>query len=158
MSSPPFFFSGPQFSSVVLYAFIVCLHIGAAVSVSFDPTVDVQVHRTEESVRFVLVEHLYSVGILFMVKDKHLFADQGDGSLVEFAVQGNGAVFSHCASCALAEVILEIFGGGSETMHLSGKTLKRALCGGGVFALVVEIIEPQIQGFIEIVQGLSSKP
>jgi hypothetical protein len=158
MSSPPLFFSGPQFSSVVFCVFIVCLHIGAAVSVSFDPTVDVKIYRTEEPVRFVLVEHLDSVGILFMVKDKDLFPDQGDGSLVEFAVQSKGAVFSHCASCALAEVILEIFGGGSEAMHLSGKALKRALAGGGMFALVVEIVEPKIKGFIEIVQGLSSKP
>jgi hypothetical protein len=43
-------------------------------------------------------------------------------------------------------------------MHLSGKALKRALAGRGVFSLVVEIIEPQIKGFIEIVQGLSFKP
>jgi len=104
------------------------------------------------------MEHLDSVGVLFVVKDKHLFPDQGDGSLIEFAVQSNGAVFSHGASCAFSEVILEIFGGGSEAMHLSGEALKRALAGGGVFALVVEIVKPQIKGFIEIMQGLSSKP
>jgi hypothetical protein len=118
----------------------------------------VQVHGIEEPIGFVLVEHLHSVGILFVVKDKDLFTDQGDGGFIEFAVQRNAAVFSHSASCALAEVILEIFGGGSEAMHLSGKALKRALAGRGVFSLVVEIIEPQIKGFIEIVQGLSSKP
>jgi hypothetical protein len=134
------------------------LHIGAAVSVSFDPAVDVQIHRTEESVRLVFVEHLHSVGVLFVVKDKDLFADQGDGGLIEVAVQGNGAVFGHGAPCPFSEVILEIFGGGSEAMHLSGKALKRALAGRGVLALVVEIVEPQIQGFIEIVESLSSKP
>jgi hypothetical protein len=98
------------------------------------------------------------MGILFVVKDQDLLSDQGDGGFIEFAVQSDGAVFGDGAPCAFAEVILEIFGGCSEALHLSGKALKRTLVGGGVFALVIELIEPQIQSLVEIVQGLACKP
>jgi hypothetical protein len=117
----------------------------------------VKIHRDEEPIRFVFVKHLHPMGILVMVKDQDLLSDQGDGGLIEFAVQSDGAVFGHGAPGAFAEVILEIFGSGSETLHLSGKALKRTLVGGSVFALVIELIEPQIQGLVELLQGLACK-
>lgn len=86
------------------------------------------------------MEDFHPLGLIVVVEEKDMLADQGDGSLVELAIEGDGAVFGNSSPCMLAKVILKVGGSGSEAFHLSGKALKRALLSGAVLSLMVEII------------------
>jgi len=55
----------------------------------------------------------------------------------------------------LAEIALKVGRGSSEAFHLSGESLKRALVGGAVLSLVINVVQPQIQSLIEIGKGFS---
>jgi len=55
----------------------------------------------------------------------------------------------------LAEIALKVGRRSSEAFHLRGESLKRALVGGAVLSLVVNVVQPQIQSLIEIGKGFS---
>jgi hypothetical protein len=116
------------------------LHIGAVIFISLDPAIDVKIHRGQKAIGFSFMEGFHPLGLVVVIEEKDLFADQRDGGLVELAVKGDGAVFGHPSPCVLAEIILKVRRRGSEAVHLSGEALKRALVGGAMFSLMVEIV------------------
>jgi hypothetical protein len=62
------------------------LHVGPVVPISFDPAVDVEVERGQQAVRLSFMKDLHPLELVVMVEEKDMLSDQGDGSLVEFAV------------------------------------------------------------------------
>jgi hypothetical protein len=117
----------------------------------------VQIHRDQESIGLVVIEGLDPLGVVFMVEQQDLLADQRDGRLIESSVEHDGAVFGDASASTDAKVVPEIMGGGSEALHVGGETSKGALCGGTVFALVIDVVEPQIDGLIEFWKGVASE-
>jgi hypothetical protein len=131
---------GPKFASLILLRiFTEFYYIGSIIPVSFDPTVDMQIHRGQQSIRFAFIEGLHSLRLVIVIEDNDVFSNQGDGGFVELTVQGDGTVFGHSSPCVFAEVILKVTRGGSETLHLSRKAFERALLSGGMFSLMVDI-------------------
>jgi hypothetical protein len=131
---------GPEFPSLVFLSLLTDLHIGAVISVPLDPAVDVKIERGQKAIGFSFMEDLHPIEVVIMVKQKDMLSDQGDGGLVELAIEGDGAVFGNSSPCVLAKITLEVRGGRSEAFHLSGEALKRALVGGAVFSLMVDVL------------------
>jgi hypothetical protein len=115
----------------------------------------VQIHGDQESIGLVAVEGLDPLGLVFMVEQQDLLADQQDGRLIESSIEHDGAVFGDTPTRTDAKVVPEIMGCGPEALHVGGETGKGALCGGAVFALVIDVAEPQIEGLIEFLQGVA---
>ena len=99
-----------------------------------------KIERSQKAIGFSFVKDLHSLRLVVVIKEQDMLSDQGDGGLVELAIEGDGAIFGDPSSCVLAEEILEIGGRRSEAFHLSGEALKRALIGGAVFSLVIDVV------------------
>jgi hypothetical protein len=66
-------------------------------------------------------------------------------------------VKSPMAAGLLTEVVFEIFGSRAQALAVSGKASKRGLLSAAVFAIVVDVSQPRIEGLIEIGKTLSAK-
>jgi hypothetical protein len=101
--------------------------------------VDVKVDGGEHAVGFSLIAGFDAGGVVGVIKKSDLLADERDGSFVETAGQGDGAVFGHAAAGLFTEVILEIFGRRAHTLAVSGIAVERGLPSAAVRAVVVDI-------------------
>ena len=79
--------------------------LGVVISIAFDPAVDVDIHRYEGAVGFLLKAHFHTVRFIGMEQQFHLVTDQVHRSFIQFAVEGHGAVFTHPPPGCLPEVI-----------------------------------------------------
>lgn len=113
-------------------------------------SVYMKVRRPYEPIRLSLQEDLYSYGIMLMVEEGDVVTDEVNRGLIECAIQGDGAVFSHPASCPFPEIIFQILWSLTDAVHMIGETFKRALPGTCVFSTVADVPDPALQGFIEI--------
>jgi hypothetical protein len=55
-------------------------------------------------------------------------------------------------------VIFEILGGHSQALHLGAEPLQGALAGGGMPAVMIDVMEPQLEGLIELWEGFAPEP
>lgn len=88
-----------------------------------------------------------------MEKDFHLFADQLHRCFKQTFFNNYSPVVVYFAPHNFSEVVLKVLWRRSEALQVVCKTGKRALSGGGVGALVVDIINPQIETLIELCEG-----
>ncbi len=95
--------------------------------------------------------------IMVMVEQRDLFPNERYRGFIEPAVQGHGAVFGNTSSGAFAEVIFEVFGSGADTLHVIGIAFERGLCGRAMGPFMVDISQPAIEGFIELIQAVALK-
>ncbi len=128
------------------------LKVGSVVFVPFYPGIEVKIKRAEQSIGFVAVCDFDPLRMRIMIQEQDLFADQCNGSFIEFAVEGNGAVLGDPASGMVAKMVLEILRHNPEALHARGETGERTLPGGSVLFLMVDIVDPQIKGLIEVAQ------
>jgi hypothetical protein len=112
----------------------------------------------EQSIGFVLATHFHILRLILVVEEQDPFADQGNGRFIESAVEGDGAVVAHPAPGMLAKMVSELLWGGSEAFHVGSEAFKRALSGGGMFSVVICLIEPQIESLVELIKGVAPKP
>ena len=69
-------------------------------------------------------------GVMVVVEERDLLTDEAHWRLVEPAIEGDGAVLGHPAFGGGAEVIFEVFWGGTDTVHVVGEAFQGARSGG----------------------------
>ena len=92
---------------------------------------------------------------MVVIEEGQLAPDERYGGFIELSVQGHGSVVCHPSPRTFPEVVLEVFGGGPDTLHVIGKTAKGGLSGGAMGASVVDVAYPAVDGFIELMEGCS---
>lgn len=133
------------------------MYFSIAIFIPFNPAIDMQIDRPNKAIGFLLVFDFDLIRIIRVIQQFHLKADQGHGRFIQFSVKGNRAIFGNTPPDALAEVIFKIRRCHSKALHLCGKAFERCLAGSAVFALMVDLVEPDIKGFIELYQRAALK-
>lgn len=116
--------------------------MGSGALVAADPGVDMEIDGDEEAVGLAFVEDLDLFELVIVIEQHDVFSDQGNGSLIESAVEGNGAIFGDPPSGRDPEVIPEIARSSAKTLGVGGETREGSLARGGVCSLVIDIVEP----------------
>ena len=123
--------------------------LGVVVLIAFDAAIDMQLNRPGHAVGSLFKDDLHLVGAMIVVKQLDRLADQGHRCLEQPAVKRDRAVFGDFSPDPLSEVIGQVVGDGSQTLHVVGKPGKRCLAGGTVLALVVDTVEPYLERGVE---------
>ena len=121
------------------------------VFISFDPAIDIEVDRHQHAERLILIFDFNLFGLTVMVEQFDAFSDQSHRAFIQPSVEGDAAVFVDLSSGHFAKVVVQVIRSGSQTLQVGRKAFKGALLGAGVFSLMVNVIEPAIKGFIELI-------
>jgi len=121
-----------------------------ALSVSFDPGVDMGIEGDEESIGLVLIKDFDPLGIVLVIEEIDIVFDQFHGGFIDSSVKRDGSVAVHFTSGPGTEEIGEIFGSASQEVKVVGVTIPRCFfrCAMDVsmIGLVTPLFEPFVQG------------
>jgi len=125
--------------------------LGIVVFVSFDAAIDIEVDGGKHAKRLVLIFDLHLIGLAWMIEQFHPFSDQRHRTLIQVSVEGDGAVFVDLSQGQLTKVVVQVIWSLSQTVQVGREALKGVLFGGRVFSLMVNVSQPAIKGFIELI-------
>jgi hypothetical protein len=134
-----------------LIKFGIGVDLGVVVFISFDTAIDIEVDGYQHAERLILIFDFNLFGLTVMVEQFYSFSDQGDWSLKQPSVEGDCAVFVDLSASHFAKVVVEVIWSGPQTVQVGRKALKGALPGAAVLSLIVNVSQPAIKGFIELI-------
>ena len=105
----------------------------------------------------MLIKNLHTRHVVGMIKQFNLVTDEIDRCLKQMPHQSHRTIPSHPAADSLAKVVFQIFRGDSQTLHVGREAFKGFLACSTMLSLVIDIVQPQIKGFVEFGQGLAGK-
>ena len=121
-----------------------------ALSVSFDPGVDMGIEGDEESIGLILIKDFDPLGIVLMIEEIDIVFDQFHGGFIDSSVKGDRSVPVDFSSGPGAEEIREISGSGPQKMKVLGVAIPRGFfCRAmdrSMIGLVTPLFEPFVQG------------
>ena len=121
-----------------------------ALSVSFDPGVDMGIEGDEESIGLILIKDFDPLGIVLVIEEIDIFFDQFHGGFIDSSVKRDGSVAVHFTSGPGTEEVGEVFWGGPQEMKVVGVATPRGFFGrpmdGSMIGLVTPLFEPVVQG------------
>ena len=120
-----------------------------ALSVSFDPGVDMGIERDEESVGLILVKDFDPLGIVLVIEEIDIFFDQFHGGFIDSSVKGDRSVPVDFSSGSGTEEIGEIFGSGSQEVKVVGVTIPRCFFRCAMNIAMIGLVTPLFNPFIE---------
>ena len=121
------------------------------VFISFDPAIDIEVDRHEHAERLILIFDFNLFGLTLMVEQFHAFSDQSHRGFVQPSVEGDAAVLVNLSAGHLAKVVMQVIRSRSETLQVGRKAFYGRLLGTAVFSLMVNVAQPALKGFIELI-------
>lgn len=92
------------------------------VFISFYPAIDVQVHRLEKPIGFLVVLEFDSVIIIFMKQQFYLLADELHRPFIKALVKDDSSVIIDLAPNGFPEMVLEIIRSGPDTFNTISKS------------------------------------
>ena len=120
-----------------------------AVSVSFDPGIDMRIEGDKEPIGLILINDFDPLGIGFVIEEIDVFFDQFDGGFIDSSVKGDGSVAVDFSSGTGAEEIGEVFGGGSEEVKVLGVAMPRCFFRRAMDVSMIGLIDPFFPPLIE---------
>ena len=103
------------------------------------------------------VDDFHPVGFVFVIEQAELFTDKPGRCFKEPIVDRNGTVFRDPAPNLLAKMVFKVSRGGPYQLDVVTKVDEWRLAGAGMTALMVVFAHPEVQGYIDIVQGTAKK-
>ena len=101
-----------------------------------------------------LVDDLHPLGLVLVIEETELLADEPGGCFVEAAVNGDGPVLGHPSPHLFAKVVLEVDRWCPDEFDVRGESVEGRLAGAGMGPLMILFADPQVQGLIQLLQGV----